>query len=56
MFSTQVVVSLFVHIFDIIPLFAAEFEEPKNCISGKGLNMKHLLVIQDWWYWGLMPL
>ena len=27
----------FVHIYDIIPLFAAEFEEPKIGISGKGL-------------------
>ena len=25
----QIIVSLFVHIFDIISLFAAEFEEPK---------------------------
>ena len=29
----------FVHIFDIIPLLAAEFEEPKTGISGKGLNL-----------------
>ena len=34
----QVTVSPFVHIFDIIPLFAAEFEEPKIGISGKGLT------------------
>ena len=34
----QVIVSLFVHIFDIISLSAAELEEPKIGISGKGLN------------------
>ena len=34
----QVVVSLFVHIFDIISLFAAEFEEPKIGLSGEGLS------------------
>ena len=33
----QIIVSLFVHFFDIISLFAAEFEEPKIGISGKGL-------------------
>ena len=33
----QITVSPFVHIFDIISLFAAEFEEPKIGISGKGL-------------------
>ena len=26
----QIIVSLFVHIFDIMTLFAAELEEPKN--------------------------
>ena len=31
----QVIVSPFVHIFDIVPLFAAELEEPKIGISGK---------------------
>ena len=34
----QIIVSKFVHIFDIIPLFAAELEEPKSGISGKGLK------------------
>ena len=34
----QIVVSPFVHIFDILSLFAAELEEPKIGISGKGLN------------------
>ena len=33
----QIIVSPFVHIFDIISLFAAEFEDPKISISGKGL-------------------
>ena len=33
----QIIASPFVHIFDIISLFAAEFEEPKIGISGKGL-------------------
>ena len=31
-------VSLIVHIFDIISLFAVELEEPKIGISGKGLT------------------
>ena len=34
----QIILSPFVHIFDIISLFADEFEEPKVGISGKGLN------------------
>ena len=34
----QIIVSPFVHIFDIISLFATEFEEPKNGISGNGLR------------------
>ena len=33
----QIIVSPFVHIFDIISLFAAEMQEPKIGISGKGL-------------------
>ena len=33
----QILASPFVHIFHIISLFAAEFEEPKMRISGKGL-------------------
>ena len=34
---TQVTVSPFLHIFDIISLFAAELEEPKIGTSSKGL-------------------
>ena len=34
----HIIVSLFVYIFDIISLFAAEFEEPNIGIWGKGLN------------------
>ena len=35
---SQIIVSPFVHIFDIISLFAAELEVPKIGISGKGLE------------------
>ena len=35
----QMIVSPFVHIFDIISLFAAELEEPKIGMSGKGLSL-----------------
>ena len=34
----QIIVSSFVNIYDIISLFAAELEEPKIGISGKGLH------------------
>ena len=34
----QITVSPFVHIFDIISLFATELEEPKIGISGNGLK------------------
>ena len=34
----QIIVSPFVHIFDIISFFAAESEETKIGISGKGLT------------------
>ena len=34
----QIIESAFVHIFDIISLCAAEMEEPKLGISGKGLR------------------
>ena len=34
----QTILSPFVHIFDIISLFAVELEEPKIRISGKGLK------------------
>ena len=33
----QIIVSPFVHIFDITSFFATEFEKPKIDISGKGL-------------------
>ena len=36
----QIILSPFVHIFDIISLFAKEFEEPKIGISDKGLRAK----------------
>ena len=35
----QIIVSLYLHIFDIISLFAAELEECKISISGKGLTL-----------------
>ena len=34
----QKIVSPLVNVYDIIPLFAAEFEEPKIGILGKGLT------------------
>ena len=37
-FLLNQIVSLFVHIFEIIPLFAAELEEPKFGISDEGLS------------------
>ena len=41
MFSTQSDNCILIHpYFDIISLFAAEFEEPKIGISGKGLKME----------------
>ena len=44
MFSTQSEnCILFVNIFDIIFLFAAELEEPKICMSGKGLSVLKVL-------------
>ena len=33
----QIIVSPFVHVFEILSLFAAEFEEPKIGLSGRGL-------------------
>ena len=33
----QIIVSPFVHIFDVISLFTAKFDEPKIGLSGKGL-------------------
>ena len=35
----QIIVSPYVHIFYFISLFAAELEEPKIDISGKGLTL-----------------
>ena len=35
----QIIVSPFVHVYDIISLFAVEFEVPKIGISGKGLSI-----------------
>ena len=40
----QMIVSPSVNIFDTIPLFAGEFEEPKVGISGKGLRQNSRLV------------
>ena len=39
----QIIVSSFVHIFDIISLFAAESEDLKIGISGKGLTLYHTI-------------
>ena len=36
----QIIVSPFVHILDILSLFATELEEPKICLSGSGLSFK----------------
>ena len=35
----RITVTAFVHIFDIISLFAAEFEKPKIGITAKGLKL-----------------
>ena len=46
----QIIVSAFVHIFDIISSFAAELEKPKIGISGKRLKLhyvRHSLVINN---------
>ena len=45
--SNQVVVSPFVHIFDIKSLFVAELEEPKIGISGQGLKLGIVWVKDD---------
>ena len=37
----QIIISPFIHVFDITSLFAAELEEPKIGISGKGLTNKY---------------
>ena len=38
----QIIVSPFVHIFDIIPFFAVKLEEPNIGVSGKGLNVAQI--------------
>ena len=43
----QIIVSPFVHIFDIMSLFAAELEESKIGISGKGLTHSHTMTPFD---------
>ena len=45
----QIIVSPFVHIFDIISLFAAELEDPDIGISGKGLTLYHTMMTFDDW-------
>ena len=40
----QIIVSLFVNIYDIISLFAAEFEEPKLAYEEKGLRVGHVRI------------
>ena len=41
----QIIASLFDHIFDIISVFAAEFEKPIIGISGEGLNRNCILLL-----------
>ena len=43
----QIIVSPFVHISDIISLFAAELEEPKVGILGKGITHSHTMTPFD---------
>ena len=43
----QIIVSPFIHIFDIISLFPAESEKPKIGISGKGLTLYHIIMTFD---------
>ena len=43
----QIFKSPFVHIFDIISLFAAEIEEPKIGISGKWLNSQPVWAVEN---------
>ena len=47
----QVTASPFVHILDIISLFAAELEEPKTGLSGKGIVPLSTLTIWNARYW-----
>ena len=46
----QIIVSLLSFFFDVISLFAAEFEDPKISESGKGLN-RHCLSNNFYIYW-----
>ena len=48
-YSNQIIVSPFVNIFDIVSLFAAEFEEPKVGISGKGIMNVMLSLCHTVW-------
>ena len=41
----QITVSPFALISDILSLFAAEFEEPKTSITGKGLDVYHMTIL-----------
>ena len=43
----QIIVSPFVHIFDIISLLATELEEPKIGTSCKGLKIKKFLRVRQ---------
>ena len=51
----QIVVSQFVHIFDIISLFAAELQDPKIDISGKGLTTLKLKVSLKYQHFLIFP-
>ena len=46
----QIIVSPFVHIFDIISLFAAKFKEPKISIPGKMLETLSYFCLVHWIY------
>ena len=50
----QIIVSPFTHIFDVISLFAAELEEVKIGISGKGLigNCQYTIILGTGWSCG----
>ena len=47
----QIIVSPIVHIFDIISLFAAELEEPKIGMWGKGLTFYHTVPLKNKPFW-----
>ena len=49
----QITVSPFVHIFDIIPLFHVESEEPKIGLSGKGLITRLRLTPETFFFHSL---